>query len=558
MKQRAISVDLMPDIEEPCLQDLAKYCSEDETHLKKGFEMECLQEKYEQLEKECQLAIGNFTEEESEHIELNYPLFKACASVVKEVCSDVVDRDIDQGDVIECLILNKNKAGVKKNHKCRVAIEHFQLLSLKDFRFSFKFKESCKSDVLNYCRTVKTKHDVVSCLSGIVFNDTMSNRHKFRISPDCKNQLRVELLQRSENIKLDPQLDKACESDRNQFCDKINPGESQVIECLKSNLHKLTKACQRIIFKRERIELNDNSVDYSLMSNCRTAISKFCVTSDLKDVLFCLRDHRDNTAMDQRCRSLVIKRLAEQNNDYRLNPRLKSACERDIPKFCAEIIETHKTDEQQLEGKVIACLKRQYVLNKLSQSCEIEVVNVIREVAQNVELDPILYKSCQKEIKTRCADDFDVQECLKIKFQNKEIKDESCKKQIARLINEVKADIQSDPLLHKVCVQDLKRYCSDIPAGHGRQLSCLLAVHESSSKLSQECKTMLNKRVEMFEYAAQVAPAESVAEVFKMVSSSPSRNYFLFVLFSFITFIFAGGLLCGRVTKRISANDKIK
>ena len=564
MKQRAQSVDLMPDIEEPCINDLALYCNgqnegqKEDDLSRKGFEIECLQENLQKLETRCRIAIGNFTEDESQHLELNYPLIKACALSIKKVCTDLMEREIDEEDLMECLIMNKNKAGIKQYPKCRVAIEHFQLLSLKDFRFSFKFKESCKTDVINYCRTVKTKYDVVSCLSGIVFNDTLSNRHKPRISPNCRNQLKVELLERNENIKFDPNLDKACDVDTKKICGDLEPGDGQVLECLKTNMFKLTKACQRQLFKNQRIELTDNSVDYSLMTNCKTAINKFCANTDFKEVLFCLRDAVHQIGMDGRCRSLVMKRLAQQNTDYRLNPRLKSACERDVPKFCAEIIIKHRSDEQ-LEGKVIACLKKQYVLNKLSQSCEIEVVNVIREVAQNVELDPILYKSCQHIIKSKCSEEFDAEECLKTKFQNKEIDDNDCRTEIAKLINQAKADIQSDPLLYKVCVQDIKHYCSDIPSGHGRQLSCLLMVVESdSSKLSEECKTMITKRVEMFEYAAQFAPADSVAQVYKIVSTSPSKNYFLFVFVSCISVIFFGGLFCGRVTKRIATNDKIK
>lgn len=564
MRQRAKSVDLMPDIEEPCLQDLSRYCSgqndgqKEDDVLRRGFETECLQENYQKLEVSCRNAIGNFTEEESQHLELNYPLIRACAPVITQVCADLVDRDIDEGDLMQCLVLNKNKASVKRYPKCRVAIEHFQLLSLKDFRFSFKFKESCKADVLTHCRSVRTKYDVISCLSGIVFNDSISNRHKQRISPDCKNQLKVELLERNEDIRFDPNLDTACDYDKKRFCSELSPGESQVLECLKANMHLLRKACQRLLFKRQKIELTDNSVDYSLVSNCKSAITRFCSDVEAKEVLFCLRDNRDNIAIDKRCRSLVIKRLAQQNSDYRLNPRLKSACERDVPKFCGQLIDKQQSDEQ-FEGRVIACLKKQYVLNKLSQSCEIEIVNVIREVAQNVELDPILFKACQTEIKDKCSQEMDVEECLKTRFQNKEIGDESCKREVAQLINEVKADIQSDPLLYKVCVQDIKHYCSDIAAGHGRQLSCLLVVQETEpSKLSPECKTILAKRVQMFEYAALMAPAESMAHVLRMVSSSSSKNYFIFVFISLIAVIFAGGLLCGRVTKRIATNDKIK
>lgn len=44
MKQRALSVDLLPDVEEACLDDLATYCF-DKTG--KGQETLCLQDKLE-------------------------------------------------------------------------------------------------------------------------------------------------------------------------------------------------------------------------------------------------------------------------------------------------------------------------------------------------------------------------------------------------------------------------------------------------------------------------------------------------------------------------------
>lgn len=56
-----------------------------------------------------------------------------------------------------------------------------------------------------------------------------------------------------------------------------------------------------------------------------------------------------------------------------------------------------------------------------------------------------------------------------MKFQEKAISNEACRKELARYIFEGKADIHSDPLLYRVCVQDLKHYCSDVPAGHGRR-----------------------------------------------------------------------------------------
>lgn len=45
--------------------------------------------------------------------------------------------------------------------------------------------------------------------------------------------------------------------------------------------------------------------------------------------------------------------------DYRLNPVLRKACRADIPKFCQSIL-NKVTEESELEGQVIGCLKLKY------------------------------------------------------------------------------------------------------------------------------------------------------------------------------------------------------
>ena len=54
MRQRAISIDLEPRIEEPCMGDLGAYCSE---NTEKGEEMECLQDHFDQLSPECRCVL---------------------------------------------------------------------------------------------------------------------------------------------------------------------------------------------------------------------------------------------------------------------------------------------------------------------------------------------------------------------------------------------------------------------------------------------------------------------------------------------------------------------
>ena len=60
----------------------------------------------------------------------------------------------------------------------------------------------------------------------------------------------------------------------------------------------------------------------------------------------------------------------------------------------------------------------------------------------------------------------------------------------------------------------------------------------------------------MFEYAAQVVPAQSVEQVVRMMADSPARNYFLLVGVLGFALIFFGGTLFGRITHSLSEKNK--
>ena len=57
---------------------------------------------------------------------------------------------------------------------------------------------------------VKTKADVISCLSEIVRNDILTEKEPKTISSQCRNQLQFQLLQKHTNIKLNPKVFKNC------------------------------------------------------------------------------------------------------------------------------------------------------------------------------------------------------------------------------------------------------------------------------------------------------------------------------------------------------------
>nr|XP_029727793.1 Golgi apparatus protein 1-like isoform X1 [Aedes albopictus] len=563
MRQRARSVDLIPEVEDECIDDLAYFCF-DKTG--KGEEMLCLQENLEKLQQKCKDAVSSFTEEEAAHIELNPVIMTVCGDAMQRHCAEILKTGKDEGDMMECLISYKNDADMRNDVKCRAAIEHFQIITLKNYHFTYKFKEACRPYVARFCPHSNTKYDVVACLSEVMRNDTIKGA-KHSIPKECRQQVRAQLLQQRENIDFDPKLKAACREEINSFCFNVPHGSGQVnrnnvLECLQTHHGKLGEQCQHALFTIKKSELTDSSTDYILMSTCKDMIHQYCRDTEPTAVLGCLKIHKDENLFDGRCHLVVVNRMIEQNMDYRFNPMLQSACARDIADHCTDIVASAKINEE-LNGKVVGCLKIKFREGKLHTDCEKQMTEVLHEQALNYKLNPLLQSVCKDEIQVLCSsgdgtpeeDHGMVEECLKQAFLQKRIINQACKVEVAELIQEGKADIYADPMLQRACAVDLLKYCSNVQSGNGRLLKCLEVILQDESKaLDDECKTTLTKRMEMFRNAAVVIPqAENLSQLYTQVVDSPSKHYFLLVLFGCVSIVFISGLLCGRVSRRTIA-----
>ncbi|XP_068595110.1 Golgi apparatus protein 1 [Brachionichthys hirsutus] len=552
LHQRALDVKLDPELQRRCMTDLGKWCSE---KTEAGQELECLQDHLEDLVSDCRDVVGNLTELESEDIQIEALLMRACEPVIQTHCHEVADNQVDTGDLMECLVQNKHQK--EMNEKCAVGVTHFQLIQIKDFRFSYKFKTACKEDVLKLCPNIKKKVDVVICLSTTVRNDTLQDAKEQRVSVKCRKQLRVEEVEMSEDIRLEPELYDSCKQDVIKLCQNVAFGNAQVIECLKENKRQLTQRCHQRIFKLQEVEMVDPELDYQLMRVCKHMIRRFCTESDGKNVLQCLKQNKNSELMDPKCKQMITKRQITQNTDYRLNPVLRKACKADIPKFCQPIL-NKATADSELEGQVISCLKLKYADQRLSPDCEDQIRVILQESALDYRLDPQLQIHCMQEISRLCPEEAaaqeqtgQVEECLKVNLLK--IKQDGCKKEVLNMLKESKADIFVDPVLHTACALDIKHQCAAIPPGKGRQMSCLMeALQDKRVRLQPECKKRLQDRIEMWSYAAKVAPAESISDLATQVLASPSKSYILTVIGVGVALLFLMGLFCGRFTKRVT------
>lgn len=408
---------------------------------------------------------------------MNPILTAVCSEAIKTLCDDVQKTGNDEGDIMDCLISHKNDGEKRIDIKCRAAIEHFQLISLKSYHFTYKFKEACRNHVLRHCQNSNTKYDVIACLSEVMRNDTiMGSSHK--IAKECRQQVRAQLYQQRENIDFDPKLKAACRDDIQKYCGDKPNSAGQVLECLQSNNAELSLQCRHVLFLVKRSELDDSSTDYALLHTCKEMMKQYCRNPDDTKALQCLKIHKDEPSFDRNCHMIIVNRMILQNMDYRFNPVLQKACARNIADYCTAIVATERENEE-MNGKVINCLKNKFREGKLTSGCEGQMTEILHEQALNYKLNPLLQTVCKKEIDVLCnptkslasadvEEHGEVEECLKTKFLNKQIITKECKLEVALLIEQTKADIHVDPLLQRACTVDLLKYCSSVQSGNGK------------------------------------------------------------------------------------------
>lgn len=136
---------------------------------------------------------------------------------------------------------------------------------------------------------------MITCLSETIRNDSLGSSNpmlrlekQHRVSQSCRQQLRIQLFQQHEDVKFNPGVHQPCERDEKKFCSSVKPGQGRILECLKNNRKKLEASCHAAIFKVEKEEMDDNSVDFPLRSTCKEPIQHFC-KNDMTQALDCLK-----------------------------------------------------------------------------------------------------------------------------------------------------------------------------------------------------------------------------------------------------------------------------
>lgn len=551
MHQRATNIKLMPEIEIPCLTDLGKFCIDKAT--REGEEVECLQENYEQLSQDCKSAVGDFTELEARDFDLDKHLVDKCGPMVTKFCK----RELEDGggeQVLPCLIKNKND--IEMDHLCSDAIEHWQLLEMKDFKFSPLLKDLCLNDILENCRESKTKTEAIKCLSQSIVKDFN------KVTENCRAQLKKELIEQTENIKLIPELYESCQEDIEKFCSHVPASGAQLEECLRNNHKKLqSKKCRSMLFDEEKVEAEDPDLDYRLMHVCGPMIKLYCMHySQPHEIVECLRQNTHDRDMSIECRKVIKERQIEQAESYNLDTELSTYCKADAIKYCkSELKNANEKGSDDDKGEVFACLVDSLMKKqKIAPDCENFIRRREAEAAIELDLNPQILQHCSDEMDRVCpkASPEEIVDCLKSNIPK--IQSKACVVELRKLIVEGIEDVHVDPHLEEKCSRDIRTYCQGMPKKSGNVVLCLIDVHKAKNlHLQGDCDNFLTKRLSLYN-AAKVNPSafDSITNVLEAVSASPNRNSIYITVMMILGVLFLGGILFGRVTKRARAEMK--
>ncbi|CAF1472781.1 unnamed protein product [Adineta ricciae] len=561
MHIRSQSIGLLPEVEDNCMEDLAT-CKNPEV---KGEEMRCLQKKYDKLEEQCKAAVRNFTQMTMTDPTLDFLLMKACEPMIQLFCANIEGGN--ENDLIRCLIRHKNEQ--KMDYHCKAGIDHHQITSMKDEAFlSKQFRSRCGNEVNDHCKTKQTKAAVIQCLADLMLADVLKNQN--RINEACRDELKFELLQRTESINFDPILAKVCRKDIKRFCSDRTPGNAEILDCLKDRRNDVSPQCYTKLQRREKLDVILPENDYSLMSKCDSVIQKSCANEKKQNILACLRRHANQDSMPVVCRRVLYHRLMILNSDARFNKGLINSCQTDISKYCSNVVvdddddkdsdddATMKKDDdddgkdddanvsdggdtrdRDMGGRVIQCLRSKYADSAvtLESQCVTELIDVIQTSKLDVKLDLKLYKSCKRELTNECTG-IDQEDCLKLLYQKGKLQDDECREQVKRIIKEGQADIHVDRALAFACQTDVLKYCNDIPIGSGKQLQCLL---DMGNTVTTQCRNMLKQRQQLW---GNIPNVDGVVSLTKEIRKSNNSIYLISVILLILCVMFMAGCIC--------------
>lgn len=285
-------------------------------------------------------------------------------------------------------------------------------------------------------------------------------KRRAELTQDCTEALFAEEVTESEDLSYDAEVADACRRDLNLYCGAVAGPKRRT--CLEAQRAALDPSCRAALFQSEVDRSQDVRLQAPVQQACRVELEQFCGVESWGHArkVACLWEHTGKLAFGSECRAEVLKLTERQEQDYRLDYRLRTFCERDIIESCAE--EKATADKaSDASGAVIACLKREYGQGNVKrQDCAGEVRRVVKIQAEQWLADHKLHEACAVDAAALCSEsETDVHGCLRAHILDVS---EACQEaEFSQMVAE-SYDITAKPLVMTRCRSAISHWCSDV------------------------------------------------------------------------------------------------
>ena len=454
LEQKFEDIDLDEDIMGKCASELSKFCENQRDG--EGGGMTCLERNVysDDMSEGCREVVKEDIRLRNKDARLDIVFSRVCSADSAELCGPQPSNEpkIMMHEVIDCLIKQRDEV---KRPGCKSAISKKIEQRTADWMADPDVAEACIDDVQNFCGDVLKMSG-----EGRVHECLFKNIAK--LSNDCQLAEFKDQVIASENIKFNKRLYKSCARDLKRWCDEVEDVDK--ISCLQDHIEddEISGGCLESIRAENEKEGQSIIFNPNLVKACKSTLMEFvqvgkegCSDFDV-DLLnpTKIAEFRANTMLygiglsclttnkadikSAVCSNEVFNKEKVMNEDVNNRAGLKDACAADIMNFCQDV--------PRGEGKILRCLQDH--VQKLSNKCKKEIVEVKNNQDNDIMLRPITKKRCSGEIKAFCRHaghgDQEMYGCLKFNM-DKEDFGAKCKVEISRV--DVKSFIKPfDPI----------------------------------------------------------------------------------------------------------------
>ncbi|EFJ43505.1 hypothetical protein VOLCADRAFT_96272 [Volvox carteri f. nagariensis] len=370
---------------------------------------------------------------------------------------------------------------------CTEALGEVRQLRSLDVRLDHTFVSSCSGDVRSLCdeevaEQLESGPEVVPFGLSAPF-ECLRGRLELVRDATCRRHMYESLVDAYTDNRLDAGLMRGCHQEVALLCSQHPP---RALECLQERMDKfsredspavlkvvvvvggkISEACMAVVLDRRTQAATDVAFIPDLMEACAREHATMCSAPGMEGIraLDCLADRRTSPGFSERCGLALREYLTEATRDIRTMAGLREDCGEEISTLCSGV--------QPGEGRVVSCLRDQRA-NISSEACRGQVMRLMGFMVEDHRMDVKLMQACTSDVQKYCggleAGGGQVHDCLRRSAEHLSPECREAEEEVERMEHE---DVRLNPKLMRECPLAISSFCSDVPPGDARVISCL-------------------------------------------------------------------------------------